>query len=211
MTADFSEPDAPEIVFGKIKDSGRSIDILINNAGWGLPGTYLTNPWSDYNAYIELMMTSYAHLSRLVLPDMIARDYGRIIQVSSVAGLLPGSSGHTLYGACKAFLVSFSQSLAAECQGSNVNVLALCPGLTMTEFHDVNGARQMVSKLPGYMMMEAKPIVEGALLHIERAHVVYVPGIWNKFMVWLAKALPRPWAAAIMLAQSKKVRRQKAP
>ena len=193
---------------GAVAEAGHQVDILINNAGWGLPGQYLDNAWTEYRGYLELMVTSYAHLAHRVLPGMVERGYGRIVQVSSVAGLVPGSAGHTLYGASKGFLVAFSQSLAAECEGKGVNVSAVCPGFTYSEFHDVNKARGLVSQLPKYMFMEAAPVVEGALTHVERGHVVYVPGVWNKFLVWLSKALPRPWAGALMRAQSKRVRRQ---
>jgi len=207
--ADFTDTQAPEMVMGAISEAGHPVDILINNAGWGLPGRYLDNTWQDYRDYIELMVTSYAHLAHRVLPGMFERDYGRIVQVSSVAGLIPGSAGHTLYGASKGFLIAFSQSLAAECEGTGIKVSALCPGFTYSEFHDVNQARDLVSKLPKYMFMDAEPVVEGALKHVERRHVVYVPGAWNKFLVWFAKALSRPWAGVLMRAQSQRVRRQK--
>lgn len=210
IVADLTDPEAPAEIFSKIQDAGIQVDLLVNNAGWGLPGRYTDNEWSDYQAYIELMVTSCAHLSRLALPSMRKNNYGRIIQVSSVAGLVPGSAGHTLYGACKAFLVSFSQSLAAECADTDINVCALCPGFTYSEFHDVNNTRDIVSKLPKYMFMDAAPVVDAAIAAAERNHVVYVPGIWNKFLVWVAKALPRPWAATLMTEQSRSFRRQNA-
>ena len=210
ITADFSQPDAPGYVVGKLNELGVNIDILVNNAGFGMPGYFTENEWSAHDAFLELMVTSYAHLTRLILPGMLDRDYGRIIQVASVAGLVPGSAGHTLYGPSKAFLVSFAQSLAAECEGTGVNASALCPGFTYSEFHDVNDTRPLVSKLPDYMFMQPEPVVEGALEAVERGHVVYVPGAWNKFVVWLSKALPRPWAAAMVKNQSAKFRRKSA-
>lgn len=208
ITGDLTDPEAPDAIFAAIERHGLTVDILINNAGWGLPGQYTDNDWRAYKDYIALMVTSYAHLSHLVLPGMRKRGFGRIIMVSSLAGLVPGSSGHTLYGACKAFLVSFSQSLAAENRDKGVHVSALCPGMTYTEFHDVNGARDLVSKLPKRMFMDVAPVVQSALAAVERGHVVYVPGPINKAIAWLAKALPRPWAAALMGAQSRRVRRQ---
>lgn len=207
IAADLAKPEAPVAIVDELKSANVQIDILINNAGFGLPGFFCDSEWNAHQDFIELMVTSYAQLTRLLLPGMIERDYGRIIQVASVAGLVPGSAGHTLYGPSKAFLVSFAQSLAAECEGTGVNSSALCPGFTYSEFHDVNDTRGLVSKLPKYMFMDAEPVVEGALQAVERAHVVYVPGAWNKFLVWLVKALPRPWAADLMRGQSKKFRR----
>lgn len=208
IAADLADPLAPEEVVRTLEAEGVRVDFLVNNAGFGLPGYYLENDWRAHCDFIELMVTGYAHLTRLILPGMIDRGYGRIIHVSSVAGLVPGSAGHTLYGASKAFLVSFAQSLAAECDGKDVNVSALCPGFTYSEFHDVNDTRGLVSQLPKYMFMEAEPVVDGAIDAVEKGHVVYVPGAWNKFTVWLMKALPRPWGAAMVRKQSAKFRRK---
>jgi len=210
IAADLSDPAAPEDIAAALSRDGVGVDILVNNAGYGLPGHYTESDWPAHREFLELMVRSYAHMTRLFLPGMLERDYGRIIQVASVAGLVPGSAGHTLYGAAKAFLVSFAQSIAAECDGTSVNASALCPGFTYSEFHDVNDTRGLVSALPKYMFMAAEPVVEGAIAAVEKGHVVYVPGAWNKFTVWLIKALPRPWGAAMVREQSAKFRRREA-
>ena len=206
IAADLAGPAAPQEIMSAL--DGAPVDMLVNNAGYGLPGYYTENDWRAHRDFIELMVTSYAHLTRLMLPGMLARGWGRIIHVSSLAGLTPGSAGHTLYGAAKAFLVSFGQSLAAECDGTGVKVSVLCPGFTYTEFHDVNNTRGLVSALPKYMFMQSGPVVEGALAALEKEHVVYVPGLWNKFAAWLMGALPRSWAAAMMRRQSAKFRKK---
>ena len=90
-------------------------------------------------------------LSWRLMPGMIERGRGYIINVASVAGLTPSTAGHTLYGASKAFLVKFSEALAAEGAPHGVNVSALCPGFTYSEFHDVTGTRDQVKELPGYL------------------------------------------------------------
>lgn len=210
FSADLADPSAPQQVIGALAAEGLPVDILINNAGYGLPGFYTDEQWPAHRDFLEVMVTSYAHFVRLALPGMFERGYGRIVQVSSVAGLLPGSAGHTLYAASKAFLIAFTQSLAAECHGSGVNVSTLCPGFTYSEFHDQNNTRELVSKFPKYMFMQAEPVVERALRSVEAGHVVFVPGAWNKFLVWFAKALPRSWAMALMRGQSAKFRRRKA-
>lgn len=206
IPADLARADAPEKIAAALAAAGRRVDILVNNAGYGQPGHFEEVGWATHQDFIALMATSYAHLAHLFLPGMQARGYGRIINVASVAGLVPGAAGHTLYGAVKAFLVSFSQSLAAENIGKGVTVSALCPGFTYSEFHDVNDTRRLVSALPRYMFMEARPVAEQALDAVERGHVVFVPGLWNKVVVWLMKALPRPWGAAMVLQQSQKFR-----
>jgi hypothetical protein len=206
ISADLARPEAPGEIAAAIAAAGKPVDILVNNAGYGQPGHFEDVSWTTHRDFIELMMTSYAHLVHLFLPGMQAKAYGRIINVASVAGLAPGAAGHTLYGAVKAFLVSFSQSLAAENIDKGVKVSALCPGFTYSEFHDVNKTRGLVSALPRFMFMDARPVAESALQAVERGHVVFVPGLWNKFVVWLMKALPRPWAAALALRQSQKFR-----
>ena len=208
VAADLAEPSAPDEIAATLKADGVKVDILVNNAGYGLPGYYTESDWKAHRDFLELMVTAYAHLTHLFLPKMLERKYGRIIQVASVAGLVPGSAGHTMYGGSKAFLVSFAQSVAAECEGTGVTVSALCPGFTYSEFHDANNTRPLVSQLPKYMFMDAAPVVEGAIAAVEKGHVIYVPGLWNKFVVWLMKALPRPWAADAVRKQSAKFRRK---
>lgn len=208
VAADLEVPAAPDEIAAVLKAGGVNVDILVNNAGYGLPGYYTESDWAAHSAFLELMVAGYAHLTHLFLPGMLERKYGRIIHVASVAGLVPGSAGHTMYGGSKAFLVSFAQSLAAECDGTGVTVSAVCPGFTYSEFHDANETHPLVSQLPKYMFMNAEPVVEGAITAVEKGHVIYVPGLWNKFVVWLMKALPRPWAAAAVRQQSAKFRRK---
>ena len=204
VEADLSKPDAPEKIAGAI--AGAKVDILVNNAGFGLPGSFEESTWETHRDFIELMATSYAHLVRIFLPGMQARGYGRIINVASLAGIAPSGAGHTLYGATKAFLIAFSQALAAENASRDLKVSALCPGFTYSEFHDVNNMRGVVNKLPKYMFMEARPVVEGALEALETRRVVYVPGLWNKFVVFLMRALPLPIATRLAAGQARRFR-----
>ncbi|WP_375201868.1 SDR family NAD(P)-dependent oxidoreductase [Hyphococcus sp.] len=210
LAADLSEPSAPQMIFDALAAEGTPVDILVNNAGFGMPGSYTDNDWPTHRAFLELMLVSYAQMTRLFLPGMRERDFGRIIQVASLAGLVPGSAGHTLYGPSKAFLVSFAQSLAAECDGTGVHSTALCPGFTYSEFHDANNTRGLVSQLPKYMFMEAEPVVEGAIEAAETKRAVYVPGAWNKFAAWLARTLPRPIAERMVRKQSARFRKKHA-
>lgn len=207
ICADLAKPEAPLAIVEELAAQKIGIDIVVNNAGFGLPGSYSASPWQDHRDFIELMVTSYAALTHHLLPGMIERGFGRIIQVASVAGLVPGANGHTLYGATKAFLINFAQALSAEYEDKNIHCCALCPGFTYTEFHDVNGTRDKISDLPKFMMMEARPVVDGALRAVENRHVVYVPGMVNKAIVTLARLLPRPWVAAMMRNNSSRIRK----
>ena len=206
LVADLSEGDAPEKIVAFLQGQGIDIDILVNNAGFGLPGKYVSTRWEEQEKYLQLMVSTYAELSHRLLTGMQKRGYGRVINVASVAGLVPPAAGHTLYGPSKSFLVSFSQALAAEYDGTDINVSALCPGFTYTEFHDVNDTREQLNQMPDFMMMQVGETVTGALKAVEKAHTVYVPGLQYKFLVWLTGILPRVWAERIVKGSGKNYR-----
>ena len=183
------------------------IDGLVNNAGYGHPGMYLDSPWEDHAKFIQLMMTAPCELARKLSPAMVENSFGRIINVASLAGHMPGSKGHTLYAAVKSFLIKFSQSLNMEFEGTGVHVSALCPGFTYTEFHDVNGTREALNKLPDYMMMEADECAEQGVEACERNRAVFVPGGVNKSIAILGKVLPNSIAQSLMARNSEKFRK----
>jgi len=137
---------------------------------------------------------------------MQKRRKGYIINVASLAGLVPGSAGHTLYGASKAFLIAFSQSLAAENTSSGVRVSALCPGFTYSEFHDVSGTRDLVSQLPQWMWMHADEVVRYGLDSVmgEPLRVVAIPGRANRLIARSMRCLP----AAITYRMTRRVSRR---
>jgi short-subunit dehydrogenase len=143
IPADLSAPGASAEITRKLEAEGIDIEFLVNNAGYGLPGRFTDNPWRIHEEFIQLMVTAMCELTHHLLPAMQRNKKGYIVNVSSVAGLVPASEAHTLYGASKSFLVMFSESLALENKYHNVIVSALCPGFTHTEFHDVNGMRSM--------------------------------------------------------------------
>ena len=98
----------------EIASRGLTIDALVNNAGYGVPGTYVASPWERHDAMLQVMVTASSELTYRLLPGMIERRYGRIINVASLAGLVPAPAGHTLYAATKAFAIKFSEALAHE-------------------------------------------------------------------------------------------------
>ena len=204
LPADLAAPDAPGAL---IAAAERPVDILVNNAGFGLPGTYDQTRWDQQRDFIQLMVTACAHLAHAALPGMRERGRGRIVNVASLAGLMPGSAGHTLYGASKAFLIGFSQSLAAEGGDRGVRAQACCPGFTLTEFHDVNGTRAQAREMPGFLWMEAEDVARGSLDALEDGPVVFVPGAVNRSLARTARLLGPAGAAKLMRRQMRKFRR----
>src|SRR4029079_13292357 len=138
----------PQALFDALAARGVFVDTLVNNAGYGVPGRLLSSDWRTHADFLQVMIVAVARLTHLFLAAMEAAGRGRILNVASLAGLVPASAGHTMYGATKAWLIRFSECLALEVGPKGVHVTALCPGFTYSEFHDVNGMREKISKMP---------------------------------------------------------------
>ncbi len=207
FTADLFAPDATKDLMARLHKKGVKVDGLVNNAGYGHPGSFIDSPWEDHANFLQLMLRAPCELTRAVLPDMQARGFGRIINVASLAGHIPGSKGHTLYAAVKSFLIKFSQSLNLEAAPFGVHVSALCPGFTYTEFHDVNETRESVSKLPDFMWMSAEDCAHQGVEACERNHAVFIPGGANKTIAAIAKILPDSLALKLMAKNSERIRK----
>lgn len=208
IAADLADEAAPAKLLADVKSRGINVDALINNAGYGVPGTYAGTAWEDQRKFLRVLVEAPCELAHRVLPDMIARKRGYIINIASVAGMIPGSAGATLYGAAKSFMVQFSRSLHLEVEKSGVNVTAVCPGFTYSEFHDVAGNRAQVSKLPSQMWMTSDVVAEEGYQAVMRNKPVHVNGWVNKSIVLAAKYLPDATGLAIMRARSRDIRTQ---
>ena len=198
IAADLADPAAPVRVFEALARDEVAIDVLVNNAGFGIRTTFRNTPWERHAELIQVEVTAVAHLTHLCLPGMIERGYGRIVHVASLAGLMPGAPTSTLYAAAKSFLVKFSESLSAELQGKGVYVCAVCPGFTRSEFHDVMGTRSIVSKLPSALWLTAEQVAREGIDAVMRGDVVYVPGPVNRALAVIAQHLPPRAARGLM-------------
>jgi uncharacterized protein len=205
--ADLADRAAPKAILDTIEAQGRHVDALVNNAGYGLQGNYLASSWEDHAAFMQVLVEAPLELAHRVLPGMQARKFGRIVNVASLAGHVPGAAGATLYGASKAFLIKFSQSLNLENQTTGVHVSALCPGFTYSEFHDVNGMREQANTMPSWMWLEARKVVEIGFDGVEANQAVVVSGKANKAIAAFAKLLPDGIALGLMKSQMSKFRR----
>lgn len=197
MRCDLSRPDAVARLSDALVVEGVAVDALVNNAGYGVPGRYLRNSWQTHEAFLRVMTTAVAELTYRLLPGMVERRFGRIINVASLAGLVPPSAGHTLYGASKSFLIRFSQALALEVAENGVHVSALCPGFTYSEFHDVNGMRAKVSRMPSFLWMDASRVAREGYEAVEAGTSVYIPGRVNRAIATLSSLMPGPLVRAV--------------
>ena len=183
----FSESAVPDLMTAL---GGAQVDGLINNAGYGHPGTFLASAWDDHRRFNHLMSVVPVELTRALLPAMVDRGFGRVMQVASLAGHMPGSKGHTLYAAVKAYLIKFSESLNLEMEATGVHVSALCPGFVLTEFHDVNGTREGMNTLPKFMVMDADVCAALAADALEANKSVFISGRINRFLAALNRWMP---------------------
>ena len=210
LALDLARPDAGLELETFLQSEGIEITFLVNNAGYGVPGEYGQSDWSRHRASLDVMLNSVCELTWRLLPAMHRNGRGYIVNVASLAGLVPGSARHTLYGATKSFLIRFSQSLAMENLDTGVTVSALCPGFTYSEFHDVLGIREQVSEMPSWMWMSAEEVVAFGIDSVTRAkpRTVAVPGRVNRFIALTARLLPLGLMQAFTQRQSRHWRKQ---
>ncbi len=138
LTDDLSDPAAPKRIVNQLTKQKLSVDILINNAGVGVVGSFADTDWAKEAAMLQVNMLALTELTKFLLPAMLKRKQGRILNVSSVAAFVPGP-GMAIYYATKAYVQSFSEALAEELAGTGVTVTALCPGPTSSEFAQAAG------------------------------------------------------------------------
>jgi short-subunit dehydrogenase len=208
LPADLSDPASVPALCAQLDQRGLVVDWLVNNAGYGVPGSFVANDWPTHAASMQVLMTAPTELAWRLLPAMRKRGYGRVINVASLAGHVPGTAGHTLYAASKAYLIKFSQSLALENDSTGVNVCALCPGFTYSEFHDVTGTRELMKGLPAFMWQTADEVVKEGIDAVERGEAVYVTGRVNRFIKSVFKLMPDRLALRLSARQSKRYRAQ---
>ncbi len=190
VPADLAEAGAVERLCRTLGGRGLTVDALVNNAGYGVPGLLATPAWERQRDLLQVLIGAVVELTYRLLPGMLARGYGRIVNVSSLAGLIPAPAGHTLYPAAKSFVVRFSEALAEETCGKGVHVTALCPGFTLSEFHDVTGTRSSVSKLPSVMWMDAPSVARAGFDAVMAGIPVHVPGRVNRVIAFVARHTP---------------------
>ena len=191
LPGDLARSETPLALTAALMRDGVSIDVLVNNAGFGVPGLYRDTDWEAQRDFLQVLVTAPLELTHRLLPFMHARKYGRIMNVASVAGMLPGAASHTLYGASKAMLIAFSEALHAEQKGTGVFVSALCPGFTYTEFHDVNGSRARLGRVPKLLWLPAERVAEEGYTALMKNQVVCVPGRIYRALTRAVRLLPR--------------------
>jgi len=194
VAADLSDPAAPRAIFDRLAAQGVRVDALINNAGFAVNGAVAEASEARQVEMIQVNVAALAHLTRLFLPPMIARGWGRILNVASVAGFMPGPLMAGYY-ASKAFVVSYSEALAVELEGTGVAVTTLCPGPTATGFEAAAGAEGTPLFQSGVMAVE--PVARAAYAAMMAGRGLIVPGLRNRLLVASTRFTPRRLLARI--------------
>lgn len=187
ITADLTDPKAPLHLHEEIMRAGIELEFLVNNAGFGTNGAFVTLNLARELDMIELNVKALTHLTGLVLPAMVARRSGRILNVGSVAGFLPGPFMATYY-ASKAYVINFTEALAYELRGTGVTATVLCPGATATEFAQVAGVQNAALFNSS---SDAASVARYGYHAMMKGKTIAVPGVQNKLSVESLRISPR--------------------
>jgi short-subunit dehydrogenase len=184
LVADLSAPGAGVKLYAEATADG-AVDVVVNNAGFALHGNVVDNDADELTQEVALNVATLVDLTRAALPEMVARHRGAIINIASIAAFQP-LRGMAVYAATKSFVLSFTQALAAECRGTGVDILAVCPGPVDTGFFDRAGISDRTFGKPA----TAEDVVAAALASLGRRPVV-IPGVRNRTLALGSRLLPR--------------------
>lgn len=185
LVADLATEAGREAVADRL---AKGVEVLVNNAGFGTSGEFWTADPALLQAQLDVNVTAVMRLTRAALPSMIASANGTIINVASVAGLLAGRG--SAYSASKAYVISFTEGLSGGLVGTGVQVQALCPGFTHTEFHERAGIATEMSTIPKVMWLSVDQVVTTSMKDLADHKVISIPGIQYKILTTAGRLVP---------------------
>jgi len=186
LQADLSVPAQLAKVEKRLSSPKKPIEVLINNAGFGIKDSFLSSNIADEKRLIDVLAKTPMQLMHSVLPQMLDRNSGTIINVSSVASFIAGGT----YSAAKSYLTVHTESLHTELSKTNIKISALCPGFTRTEFHQ--RGKMKMSGLPNFMWLEADRVVSESWRAAMAGKAICIPGWQYKILSTIARFGPRP-------------------
>jgi hypothetical protein len=191
VPADLSQPGAAAALAGEMRRARRPIDVLVNNAGVLEHGPFVGMAAARHQQLVALNVAALTDLLAHFVPPMVARRRGRVLNVASVAAFQPVPTLAT-YAATKAYVLSLTESLAEELQGSGVTATALCPGITATDMLDqAQAATPQLRALPGFVVASAEAVAEEGFAACMRGEVIRVPGVLNLATILAGRATPK--------------------
>jgi short-subunit dehydrogenase len=202
LPKDLSDPGAPQEIFSELQSRSIEVDVLVNNAGFGVYGLFPNTDLDEELRMIQVNATSLIHLTKLFLKGMVENRSGAILNVASMCSFF-STALESVYCATKALVLHFSEALANELKGSGVTVTCLCPGLAKTEFHE--RAHMMNTKAAKRKMMDAAEVAEAGYRALQRGKPLEVPGLVYKLGTLFAKFAPRSVAIRVVRSQHEEV------
>jgi len=198
ISCDLSDLKSTEEIYNFCEESKIQIDVLVNNAGYGLTDSFEKISLKDHINFINVLSTSAIVLTRLFLPGMIKREFGRIINISSVAAFAPFTNSGGMYIATKLMLLKFSEMIHNDYKSKNIFSCAVCPGFTHTEFH--KNMKEFKSSIPSFMWMESRTVAEQAYDASMLGKEIIINGWRYKVLVFLMKITPK-WLVKLLSAR----------
>jgi uncharacterized protein len=186
---DLSLPTSPLEIYSQMQQASIKIDVLVNNAGFGKLGFFTDTSLTSDLAMLQVNLVCLTHLTKLFLPDMVKRGAGKILNVSSTAAFQPGPL-MAIYFATKSYILSFSEAIANELEGTGVSVTVLCPGPTHSAFHKITGMDEILTA-NGTKMMDAATVAKIGYHGLMTNKTVVIPGWKNKILAEIVRFIPR--------------------
>lgn len=202
ILADLSQPAAPEEIRSSVEGAAMTVDVLVNNAGFAMFGPFIdANPKTELEM-MHVNMDALTRLTRLFLPGMVERHWGRILNLSSLAGFTPGPL-MAVYYATKAYVLSFSEALANELRGTGVTVTALAPPATSSGFQ--RRAMMEDSRLMQGRIMDARTVAEAGYRGLMAGKTVVLPGFRTKLLAFAVRVSPRSMLTRVVRRMQERV------
>lgn len=189
IDADLSTSEGVAAIVSRLGEVAAPVDLLVNNAGFGLHGPLWERSADEAEAQIAVNVMALVTLSHAACESMVNAGAGTILNISSVAGN-QAAPNHAVYGATKAFVTNFTEAVSVELRGTGVSITAACPGLTRTEFHDV-AQMAVVDPRPSALWMDARSVARDSLAAAYRGRVVRVNGLLNRAVAFGSRLAPR--------------------
>lgn len=191
FAADLAEPDAPQALYDFCKSKNYDVEVLINNAGYGLPAPFHKTPMEQEEKFIRVLGISVIALTKLFIPDMLKAKNGYIMIVSSVASFAPPSTIQVLYGPIKTFMNRFSDAMNISYKYRGISSTSVCPGFVITEFHSASGTQKEMDKVPAFMKLDVESVAEEGLDAMFKRKRMSIPSKRYKIIVFLIKYAPK--------------------
>ncbi len=190
IAEDLSDIDAPERIFNYCEENGYEVEVLVNNAGYGIPTSFHETSMEEEEKFIRVLGISVIAMTKIFLSGMVERGYGRIMIVSSVAAFSPPSSIQPLYGPIKTFMNRFSDGINLNYNHKGITSTAVCPGFTVTGFHTASGVQDEMDRVPSFMKLSATRVASEGVEATLSGKPLCIPSKTYKTLVFILKYVP---------------------